>query len=151
MRTMNVLAAAVVVGLAASPAAAETVTYTGTGTYESLRLLMPLANGGAVVNVSVDTTATIAPSEVGFLHGNCSGLIRISTKDIESATAVCSFREHDQDAFDVELSFSGDHAKVSVLGGSGRWKDASGDGTLTRKYVQGNHGTYQYTFNISTP
>ncbi len=48
----------VALGLTSLAAAAGTTTYTGTGTYQIVRVLLPLANGGAAIQFLNDTTAT---------------------------------------------------------------------------------------------
>jgi hypothetical protein len=40
---------------------------------------------------------------------------------------------------------------VKIIGGSGKWAGASGDGTLEAKSADGYGGSYSYEFRITTP
>lgn len=131
--------------------AGETVIYRGTGTYEAAQVLMPLANGDAVVHLTNDTIATIEPSERGFIFGDCAGLGFITAEGKLSTESYCTFHESNEDAFDLHNKVTGDRGTVEVIGGSGKWKGATGTGTLKRKFVEGDHGTYEYELKITTP
>ncbi len=58
---------------------------------------------------------------------------------------------HALDSFDAHGQGDGIEGKVEIIGGSGKWTGATGTGTIKRKWAQGNRGTYEYEFTISTP
>lgn len=139
---------------AAVPAAGagETVTYSGTGTYSVTRALLPLANGGAALHLANDTVATVQPSESGFMHGDCAGLGYLAPDGAATVQAICSFDLSQADGFVVRLD--GDPkagTSVQVLGGRGKFENATGTGTLRRTFIEGDRGSYEYEFKITTP
>ena len=93
MRKITRTAALALSLLAASAAAgaAETVTYKGTGTYTVTRALLPLANGGAALLLSIATVAAIEPSESGFMEGDCAGLSYADAQGSSTLKATCTF------------------------------------------------------------
>lgn len=131
--------------------AGETVTYRGTGTYDATQVLMPLANGDAVLHLTNDTIATIEPSERGFIFGDCAGLGYITADGKLSTESYCTFRESNEDAFDLHNKVKGDKGSLEVIGGSGKWQGATGTGTVKRKFTEGDRGTYEYELKITTP
>jgi hypothetical protein len=133
-------------------AAGETVTYKGTGTYAVVRALLPLANGGAALQLVNKTVATIEPSESGFMDGDCAGLGYLSAAGETTLRAMCSFELSAADGFVIQID--GDPksgATVQVLGGRGKFHQASGTGKVKRKFLEGNKGSYEYEFAITTP
>ncbi|ADJ27794.1 hypothetical protein [Nitrosococcus watsonii] len=131
--------------------AGETVTYHGTGTYKATQILMPLANGDGILHLTNETIATIEPSERGFIFGDCAGLGHITAAGELSTESYCTFRESDEDAFDLHNKAKGGEGMLEVIGGSGKWEGATGTGTVKRKFTEGNHGTYEYELKIKTP
>ncbi len=136
-----------------SPAvsAGETVTYKGLGSYEVMRALLPLANGGAAVHLSHNIVATIDPSESGFIFGDCAGLAYLTVEGSYSGALYCTFTETGDDSFDVKAVTRDDSGSVEIIGGSGKWANATGKGSIKRKYAAENGGSYVYEFNITTP
>lgn len=131
--------------------AAETITYSGTGTYDAVRILMPLASGGATIIITARTTATVAPSEPGFLFGQCTGLAYVSDKNVTSTNVYCTFTETGDDSFDIHAKLTDGKGGVDIVGGSGKWKGSTGTGKIKRKFESGSRGSYSYEFKISTP
>ena len=43
-----------------------------------------------------------------------------------------------------------DGATAKVIGGSGKWKGATGSGKFHTKFVKGNWVTYEYELKITT-
>jgi len=133
-------------------ASAETVTYKGTGTYTVSRGLLPLANGGAALHLINDTIATIEPSESGFMEGDCAGLGYLSPEGEATVKVYCSFALNSADGFVIGID--GDPksgAAVQVMGGRGKFEKATGTGKIRRKFLEGNRGSYEYEFAITTP
>ena len=154
MRKITRTAALALSLLAASAAAgaAETVIYKGTGTYTVTRALLPLANGGAALLLSIATVAAIEPSESGFMEGDCAGLSYADAQGSSTLKATCTFDVTTADGF--AISIDGDPvggAATEVLGGRGKFSDATGTGTIRRKFVEGSRGSYEFEFEITTP
>jgi hypothetical protein len=121
------------------------------GTYEVMRAVLPLANGGAAVQLSHNIVATITPSEPGFIFGDCAGLGYLTVEGRYSGALYCTFTETGDDGFDIKATVHGDSGSVEIIGGSGKWADATGKGSVKRKYSAGNRGSYDYEFRITTP
>jgi len=146
-----VLACAAVMFLFSTVLAGETVTYKGTGTYEVMRAVLPMANGGAAIHLSHNVVATIDPSESGFIFGDCAGLGYLTVEDRYSGTLYCTFTETGGDSFDLKAVTADDSGSVEIIGGSGKWAEATGKGSVKRKYAAENGGSYLYEFSITTP
>ncbi len=131
--------------------AADTVTYRGTGTFVASRVLMPLANGGAAIQLINETVATIEPSESGFIFGDCSGLAYTSPEANFTVTVYCTFTETGNDSFDVKGEAVNGRGKAEIIGGSGKWAGATGTGAFKRLWAEGPRGSYEYEFVITTP
>jgi len=131
--------------------AGETVIYKGMGTYEAMRAVLPLANGGAAVQLSNNIVATIEPSESGFIFGDCAGLGYLTAEGSYSGDVYCTFTETGNDSFDVKGVVRDKSGSVEILGGSGKWTGATGKGSIKRKYSAGTQGSYEYEFSITTP
>ncbi len=154
MRRMTkgaVLASAAVMFASLTVSAGETVTYEGMGTYDVMRAVLPMANGGAAIHLSHNIVATITPSETGFIFGDCAGLGYLTVEGRYSGALYCTFTETGDDSFDLKAVTRDDSGSVEIIGGSGKWADATGTGSVKRKYSAGNRGSYEYEFNISTP
>ncbi len=63
----------------------------------------------------------------------------------------CMFIETGDDSFDLKAITRDDSDSVEIIGGIGKWADATGKGSVKRKYSAGNRGSYEYEFSISTP
>jgi hypothetical protein len=148
-RTLILVAA--VTSVCTTASAGESVTFRGTGTYVVVRTVLPMANGGAAVHLVNDTVATIAPSEIGFIFGDCAGLAYLSPTGKVDTNTYCTFSETAEDSFDAHGQGDGTEGKIEIIGGSGKWTGATGTGTIKRKWAQDNRGTYEYEFTISTP
>ena len=109
----------------ASASAGEAVTYRGTGSYFVTRMVLPMASGGAAVHLINDTIATIAPSESGFIFGDCSGLVFLSPTGEASSSVYCTFNETGDDSFDL-------HARGDGTGGSVEISAAAVNGPAPR-------------------
>ncbi len=151
-RTIFIATLALAASSLSLTAAGETVTYTGTGTYTATRALLPLSNGGAVMHVVNDTVAAVQPSESGFMHGECAGLGYLSPEDELTIKTICNFDLTGADGFVVSLEGSPKAgAAVQVMGGRGKFEKASGSGKVRQTYLQGDRGSYEFEFKITTP
>lgn len=130
---------------------AETVTLKGKGTYFVNRDLMPLGNGGAVLHTTNTTVVSVEPSESGVMFGECAGLAYIAPDSSLRSRLYCNFSENGTDTFVVQADLGPKGNGIEVLGGSGRWKDATGTGKVTPVREADQQGFYTYEFHISTP
>ena len=146
-----VLAWAAAMLMSPTVSAGETVTYKGMGTYEVMRAVLPLANGDAAIHLSHNIVATIEPSKSGFIYGDCAGLGHLTVEGKYSGALYCTFTETGNDSFDLKAVTADDSGSVEIIGGSGKWADATGTGSLKRKYTAENGGSYLYEFSITTP
>ena len=118
----------------------------------SARVTLPLANGGAAVHLTNDIVAIMEPSPTGYVTGDCAGLGYLSPEGEYSVDAYCSFAETTADAFDIRTTLTpGEGGTVEIIGGRGKWQGATGSGTITPKFSEGNRGSYLYEFTITTP
>jgi hypothetical protein len=132
-------------------ATADTVTLKGRGTYFVHRALMPLGNGGAAVHVTNKTVMSVEPSETGVMFGECAGLAYL-TPDAKYASRIyCNFTESAEDTLVVQGDVSPDGGKLAIIGGSGRWKDATGSGKIMPLGEDDEQGRYAYELQVVTP
>ncbi len=151
IRKTTILAAAAALLASGGVALAETVTFKGTGTYSVVRALMPLSNGGAALHLSHDTIATVEPSESGFMSGDCAGLGYISPEGEVSIDSICNFNLNSKDGLVIRGEADLVGSTIKVIGGSGKYEGATGSGTMRRRWVEGNRGSYDYEITVTTP
>jgi hypothetical protein len=144
-----VLAAAAL--CATGTAVAESTTVKGKGTYFVQRELLPLANGAAALHITATTVVSAEPSESGIMFGECAGLAYLEQDASYRSRIYCNFTENGTDSFAIQGDMDKAGGKIAVIGGSGRFKDATGDGKLTALGEEGGKGRYSYEFTISTP
>ena len=134
---------------AATGAGAETVTFTGSATYTAQRELLPLSNGGAAVHVTNRVIGTLQPSESsGFIFGDCAGLAYISPEGELSIDNLCTLMENDTDGFTLRGRSGVEGGKSEIIGGTGRFEGASGEGRMRRTWIEGNRGSVEYEFRM---
>ena len=144
-----VLAAATL--CSAGLAAAETMTVTGKGTYFVNRELMPLADGSAAIHVAATTVVSAEPSASGVMFGECAGLAHLAADSTYKSRMYCNFTENGTDTFAIQGDMTPEGGQVLVIGGSGRYKGATGNGKLKALGEEGGQGRYSYEFQITTP
>lgn len=136
------------------PASAEqTIRYEGKGTYVATREPLVLANGGVAVVSSHAIVATLEPSDVGFIFGNCKGLAYVPPSGPADGVTdlYCTFTETAADGFAIRGAFGPASGTIEVIGGSGRWQGATGGGTFQRRATLGDRGTYEYSLDMTVP
>jgi hypothetical protein len=142
---------ALVTACGAGTAAAEAVTLKGKGTYFVQRALMPLGNGGAAIHVSNKTVMSVEPSKTGVMFGECAGLAYLSPDAKYASRIYCNFTENANDTLVVQGEVSPDGGKITIIGGSGRWKGATGTGKISALGEEDEQGRYEYELQIVTP
>ena len=131
-------------------AGAEVVTFTGAVTYTAQRELLPLSNGGAAVHVTNRLVGTISPSDSGgFIFGDCAGLAYISPEGKLTIDNLCTFMENKEDGFTLRAQSGVEGGKSDVIGGTGRFAGATGEGRMRRTWTEGNRGSLAYELEIN--
>jgi len=151
MRDSTILsgAAGVLLAVLGASAGAETVTFTGSATYTAQRELLPLSNGGAAVHVTNRVIGTLSPSDSsGFITGDCAGLAYISPEGDVSIDNLCTFMENDEDGFTLRGRSGVEGGKSEIIGGTGRFEGATGQGRMRRTWLEGNRGSVEYEFRM---
>jgi len=151
MRDSTILsgAAGVLLAVLGASAGAETVTFTGSATYTAQRELLPLSNGGAAVHVTNRVIGTLSPSDSsGFITGDCAGLAYISPQGDVSIDNLCTFMENDEDGFTLRGRAGVEGGKSEIIGGTGRFEGATGQGRMRRTWLEGNRGSVEYEFRM---
>lgn len=131
-----------------------TMSYTGSGTYAGVVAQVTLGNGDTVTGVRADTVATLSTDPPVLLYGRCIGMGLIPVEGNEAGYHTdfyCTFRQNDEDAFDMKGSDAIDRINLEVIGGSGKWAGATGSGSMKREIEQTGQGTFTYQVKITTP
>ncbi len=111
---------------------AENIKYTGTVYAISVQSLMPLGNGDGVVIsevIGVSAMSGNPPSLFGF---NCAGMGLADAEGKANIDIYCTFKENENDSFDIKGKVKQGTAKLKVIGGSGKFAGATGKGTYKR-------------------
>jgi hypothetical protein len=135
--------------------AAETTLH-GEGRYTATRTPFTLANGEQVVLMSNYGIASMAspgsekaPELVQF---RCGAMGLLSADDKFNFDVYCSMSPDEKDAIDFKGTGNSDLVNVTVIGGKGRWKGATGSGTITaKKKDSGASDAFSYELKIETP
>ena len=111
---------------------AENIKYTGTVYAISVQSLMPLGNGDGVVISEVSGVSAMSGNPPSLFGFNCAGM---GIEDAEGKAEIdiyCTFKENDDDSFDLKGTIKQGKGKLKVIGGSGKYADATGKGTFKR-------------------
>ena len=131
--------------------AGGTVSYNGTGNYVASTLTLDLGNGDTAFGARNEGIATISTDPPIILYGRCLGLGIIAKDNTISSDVYCTFRQNDEDSFAVKGRTGPKGGKGAIIGGSGKWKGASGSVKMTRTEVSGQSGTYTWQIDMTTP
>ncbi len=123
--------------ITSSAFAGQTAKYTGTVYASPVKHLMPLGNGDAVLIIEVAGIVALSgnPPTMGTL--TCSGM-GIETPDENTTTDFyCNIKENGEDSFDLkgkatETADGQSQGSFDVVGGSGKWANATGKGKFNR-------------------
>jgi hypothetical protein len=137
--------------LAAGTVHAETKTYTGMGNVVRQELTMNLGNGQTVFSARSEGMATLSTEPPALLEVKCMGLGLIAVADDVETDIYCTFRKGSDDAFDLKAKSSTKGGTAKVIGGSGKWKGATGTATFERLSTTENGGSFSYKMTITTP
>jgi hypothetical protein len=115
---------------------------------------MPLANGATVVTANATGVAAMMGESTRnpiLLKLRCSGLGYAMDESDGSIELYCTFMENDVDQFDIKGSEKSGETVITVIGGSGRWANATGSGTLKRVSTGENSSRSTFNLTINTP
>ena len=85
------------------------------------------------------------------MMGECAGLTHVDPDGKAKSRVYCDFSEGGEDRFVMEADMGLDGGEIRITGGSGKWKGATGSGTMKRTGETEGTGTYTYKFDITTP
>ena len=134
-------------------AQAEQLTLSGSGFFVSNNASRLLPNGDTLALVRNEVMVN-PDSGVGVLEGGCVGLGRHTPEDERfRGTAFCTLvAANGQDALVVEIvEPEEDIVEATIVGGSGRWADATGDGVFRTLVQRGDRGMFEFDLNVQTP
>ena len=132
-------------------AQAETKTYTGMGNMERNELTMKLGGGQTVFNVWSEGLVTISTTPPDMMRAKCMGLGLIAAKGKSEIDVYCTFRTGTKHAIDFKAKAGHKSGTAEVIGGSGKWKDASGTVVFERQPALENRSRFFYKMTITTP
>jgi hypothetical protein len=137
--------------LITNPVIAETNKYTGTLHANSVKSLMPLANGDGVLLVEAAGVAALSGTPPSVLTVKCSGMGIVDSDSKANTDFYCSFSESDEDGFDVKGTVEEETGSFDIIGGSGKWSKAKGKGKFTQvtKTPAGSKNVFE--MEITTP
>ncbi len=133
---------------------AGSTTFTGSASTSSTQVQMPLANGATVVTAIATGVAAMTSNSTPnpiLMELRCGGLGYAKNETEGSIELYCTFMENEADQFDVKGSENAGKTVITVIGGSGRWANATGSGTLTRTSTGTNSSKSTFNLTIVTP
>lgn len=134
-----------------TPVTAGTTKYTGTIHANSVKSLMPLANGDGVLLVEASGIAALSGKPPAVLAVKCSGMGIVDEESNTKTDFYCSFTESEEDGFDVKGAVKGDAGGFDVIGGSGKWAKAKGKGKFVQVIKTSKGSKNVFEMEISTP
>lgn len=150
-RTFPAVLTAALMTMAGSGAYAETATYTGSTSTTVSRTVLPLGNGASVIMAASRGVAAISTSPPTLLEMNCAGLGLLTAEDSHRTDFYCTFKENENDSLDVKGIDGPDGGTATVIGGSGKWQGATGEGTFRRVSSTESSSSSTFELKITTP
>lgn len=136
------------------PAQADTTSYAGTMETYPVKRVMPLGSGDSVISGAADGVATIVVTTGGtpvLLSVICSGLGLLGEDTLKHLDFYCSFTADDDNSFDVHGREDASGFKAAIIGGSGRWKGATGTASFERVAVTESSAQTNFKLEMATP
>lgn len=130
---------------------AETTKYTGTIHANSIKNLMPLANGDGILLVEASGVAALSGSPPSVLAVKCSGMGIVDSESKAKTDFYCSFIESEKDGFDIKGIIKEDAGTFDVIGGSGKWAKATGKGKFVQVIQTPDGSKNVFEMEITTP
>jgi hypothetical protein len=142
------LCALLVMGAAA---AGETTAYSGTSRTVVSKSALPLGNGDSVVTAVSRGVAALSSTPPMLLEMNCVGLGLLGAQESYAADFYCSLKADAENVLDLKGSEGTPGSQFTVLGGSGRWKGATGQGTFKRQTSSETEASATFEMTVTTP
>lgn len=132
-------------------ASAATVTYTGTATIVVSRMSLPLVSGDSAVSATSVGVAAISTTPPTLLEMNCLGFGLHRIDETYAADFYCTLKAGTDDILDLKGIDGTGGGKVTIIGGSGKWRGATGTGTFTRVTATETDATSTFELEVITP
>ena len=132
--------------------AGDKKTYNGSGRIFGSETSMTLGNGNTVKMLSSEGIATLSTNPPTLLDIKCVGMGVLTIDNRFSDEFYCTLRENDTDSFDLQgTEDEKGGGTVTVIGGSGKWKGATGSGDFELVSNNNELSTFTYKLTITTP
>jgi len=135
--------------------AAETTKYTGTAFGSPVKHLMPLGNGDAILMIESSGVLALSGNPPTLNTLTCSGMGYQTVDNKTTTDFYCNIKENDSDSLDLKgkATEKGDESDGSfkVIGGSGKWKGATGKGKFIRLEKSGDASKTFVEIEVTTP
>ena len=135
--------------------AAETTKYTGTVFASPVKHLMPLSNGDAVLMIESSGIMALSGNPPTLNTLTCSGMGYQTVENETTTDFYCNIKENDTDSLDLKGKATGNgnesDGSFSVIGGSGKWKGASGKGKFIRLEKSAGANKTFLEIEVTTP
>ena len=150
-KTITFFAAALIIVSSQIILAEEKNTYKGTGRSSGTEHTMSLANGETVVWATSEGVATLSTDPPGLLDTKCVSLGLIDMENKYSSDFYCAMRENNKDSFDLKGTEISKEGTFQIIGGSGKWKGATGSGKFKLVTYDDHAGAYTFEMTVTTP
>ncbi len=141
--------------IATSAFAGETTKYNGTVYATPVKHLMPLGNGDAVLIIELAGIVALSDNPPTLSTLACTGMGLQKADNTTSTDFYCNLKQNDEDSFDFKgnATESDDKSKGSfdVIGGSGKWANATGKGKFKRTLKTEGGSKSVLEVEITTP
>ena len=131
--------------------AGEKVTYTGSGRVFGSETSMTLGNGNIVKMLRSEGIATISTNPPSLLDMKCVGMGLLTTDNQYKGEYYCTLSENDADSLDIQGTEDAKRGTASVIGGSGKWKGATGGGDFKLVSTNDDLSTFTYKLTVTIP
>jgi len=115
----------------------------------SVRTLMPLGSGDAVISLNAQGIVAMSGDTPLLFGMNCIGMGLQDSNDKITNNVYCTFKRNDADTFDIKGTVIDGKGDLNVIGGSGRYAGATGKGNFKR-LADDEEGMGLIEFNIRT-
>jgi len=117
--------------------AGQTTKYIGTVYATPVKHLMPLGNGDAVLIIEIAGIVALSDNPPTLSALTCSGMGLEKADSSTSTDFYCNIKASDEDSFDLkgkatETADGQSQGSFDVVGGSGKWANATGKGKFNR-------------------
>lgn len=112
---------------------------------------MPLANGDAVVLVEAAGISAMSGNPPSVLAVKCSGMGIVDENSKAKTDFYYSFKETENDGFDIKGVINEDSGTFGVIGGSGKWSQATGKGKFVQVIQTPDGSKNVFEMEITTP